>query len=158
MTPDFTIAPAGAADLDAIRTLFRAYAASLPVDLSYQGFEAELAELPGKYAPPGGALLLASGDDGAAIGCVALRPLGEGTAEMKRLYVDPAARGLKLGKALAGAIIAEARRLGHRRIVLDSLPSMATAIGMYRAMGFVDVAPYYDTPVAGTAFLGLDLT
>jgi ribosomal protein S18 acetylase RimI-like enzyme len=149
------IAPAtGADDLSAAAALFREYAASLDVDLAYQDFGAELAGLPGRYAPPTGALLLASGDDGRAIGCVALRALGaEGACEMKRLYVRPQGRGTGLGAALAEAAIREGARLGYTEIRLDTLPSMTGALALYRRLGFEPTAPYYETPVAGTRFL-----
>jgi ribosomal protein S18 acetylase RimI-like enzyme len=152
------IAQAGAADLDDVRTLFRAYAGSLSVDLAYQNFAAELAGLPGDYAPPRGALLLARDRAGQALGCVALRPMAEpACAEIKRLYVAPAGRGGGLGRALAVAVIDEARRLGYRQARLDTLPDMTAAIGLYRSLGFAAIAPYYATPVAGTLFLGLEL-
>lgn len=154
-----TIARAeGAADLVEVARLFRAYAGSLPVDLGYQGFEAELAGLPGKYAPPAGALLLARDGSGAAIGVVAMRPLEAGICEMKRLYLAPEARGLGLGRALATAIIAAARAAGHAEMRLDSLPSMGDAVALYRRLGFTDIPPYYETPITGTVFLALDLT
>jgi ribosomal protein S18 acetylase RimI-like enzyme len=151
----FHILPAiTSTDLAAAAALFRAYAASLPIDLGYQDFEAELAALPGKYAPPSGALLLARGAGGEALGCVALRPLGEsGICEMKRLYVGPAARGLGLGKALAEAILNEAVRLGYTEIRLDTLPSMKAALALYGSFGFERIGPYYDTPVPDTVFL-----
>lgn len=154
---DFGVSGAASADLPDIVALFRDYAASLPVDLAYQGFEAELASLPGKYAPPKGALLIARDADGAALGCVALRPLEGLACEMKRLYVRDAGRGRGVGLALAQAVIAAARGLGYAEIRLDSLPSMQRAIGLYRALGFVDTPPYYDTPVEGTTFLTLKL-
>ncbi len=148
------IAPAGPEDLGAVRSLFAAYAASLPVDLAYQGFAAELAGLPGAYAPPAGALLLARGADRTPLGCVALRPMAEaGLAEMKRLFVAPAGRGRGLGRALAEAALAAAEARGYREMRLDSLPTMATAIALYRMLGFREIAPYYPTPVAGTVFL-----
>lgn len=140
-------------DLAEIATLFRAYAASLEVDLAYQGFEAELAALPGKYAPPTGRLLLARAPDGTPIGCAALRPLDAAICEMKRLYVAPAGRGRGLGAQLVQALLREAEAIGYREIRLDSLPSMGTAIALYRRHGFEEMAPYYDTPVAGTVFL-----
>ena len=145
----------GPDDVEAVRRLFGAYAASLPVDLAYQDFASELASLPGKYAAPAGALLLARTPDGAALGCVALRPMAHaGCCEMKRLYVAPEARGLGLGRALLAAILAEAERLDYGEIRLDTLPTMTAAIAMYREAGFVPVAPYYDTAPAGTIFLG----
>ncbi|WBY09490.1 GNAT family N-acetyltransferase [Sphingomonas sp. 7/4-4] len=144
-------------DLHEIATLFRGYAASLPVDLGYQGFGDELAELPGKYAGPRGALLLARDADGAALGCVGLRPLSESVCEMKRLYLLPAARGLGLGRTLADAVVAEARRLGYRELRLDTLASMARAIAMYGEMGFERIAPYYAPTPAGTIFMAIEL-
>ena len=156
----FTIGPVQAdGDVEDARTLFRAYAASLPIDLAYQGFAIELATLPGAYAAPAGVLLLARDRSGAAIGCVALRPLAEpGCCEMKRLFVAPAARGLGLGRALMEAIVSEAARLGYRAVRLDTLPTMTAAIAMYRAAGFEPIAPYYDTAPAGTIFLGRTIT
>ena len=140
-------------DLGPIRQLFRAYAASLPIDLGYQGFDGELASLPGKYAPPAGALLIARDASGAALGCVAMRPLEDGVCEMKRLYVAAEGRGSGLGKKLALAIIEAARAGGHREMRLDTLASMASAQALYRALGFVEIAPYYASPVAGTVFM-----
>ena len=155
MPPRYDIKPArGDADIAAAAQLLRAYAASLDVDLAYQGFEAELAGLPGAYQPPGGELLVARAADGALGGCVALRPMREPeAAEMKRLYVTPGARGTGLGRALAEAIIDCAAHLGYRSICLDTLPSMTDAIRLYRVLGFETTAPYYATPVAGTVFL-----
>lgn len=145
-------------DLAATVALFRAYAASLDVDLAYQGFEAEMAAMPGKYAPPAGRLLLARSAEGVPIGCVGLRALGPplgapGCCEMKRLYVAPEGRGLGLGARLVEAVIREAEAIGYREMRLDSLPSMGPAIALYRKLGFETMAPYYDTPVAGTVFL-----
>ena len=146
------------ADIADARALFAAYAASLDVDLGYQDFAGELATLPGRYAPPSGALLIARDDAGAPRGCVALRPMTEdGCCEMKRLYVTPAARGTGLGRALVEAVIAAARMAGYREMRLDSLPSMHQAIALYEARGFRLITPYYATPIAGTVFLALDL-
>jgi ribosomal protein S18 acetylase RimI-like enzyme len=149
------IAPVRSADdLVATAQLFRAYAASLDVDLCFQGFDAELAGLPGKYGPPTGELLLARAVDGRPVGCVALRaPEHAGSCEMKRLYVAPAARGTGLGARLVQAIVAEAARRGYREMRLDSLPSMTAAVALYRKLGFAPMEPYYATPVAGTVFL-----
>jgi GNAT superfamily N-acetyltransferase len=152
----FTLASAlTSADLDAIRVLFRAYAASLPVDLGYQGFEDELAGLPGAYAPPEGLLLLARAPDGTPLGCGAFRAMkvGEG-CEMKRVYIAPEARGLGLGVAMVEALMAQARQAGYLTIALDTLPSMSEAHRLYAKLGFTPIAPYYDTPVDGTVFLG----
>ncbi|MCR0984699.1 GNAT family N-acetyltransferase [Roseomonas populi] len=150
----FHIAPAASAgDLAEVARLFREYAEGLGVDLSFQGFEAELASLPGRYAPPAGALLLARGRDGTPMGCAALRPLGDGLCEMKRLFVPPRARGLGLGRALVEAVLAAARAARHREVRLDTLPGMAEAVALYRSVGFRPVPPYYETPVPGTIFL-----
>ena len=139
--------------------LFTAYAQSLNIDLTFQDFAAELASFPGKYAPPSGCILLArSPSGGEPLGCVALRPLQTTSyCEMKRLYVTPEGRGLGLGKALVGAIIGEAVRIGYRTMRLDTLSTMVEAIGLYRQAGFVDVEAYYDTPIGGTVFMERDL-
>ena len=150
----FTIAPAEAGDLADVAALFRAYAAALDIDLGVQGFEQELAELPGAYAPPHGALLLARGEEGAALGCVAIRRLDASAGEMKRLYVRPGARGTGLGKALLAAVVAEATRLGYREIKLDTLPQLVKAITLYRDFGFQPIPPYGDHPYEGTICFG----
>jgi ribosomal protein S18 acetylase RimI-like enzyme len=147
-----------AADLAATVALFNGYAAGLGIDLGFQGFAAELAGMPGQYAPPAGELLLSRDGAGEALGCVGLRPIQPaGRCEMKRLYVVPRGRGLGLGAALIEAVIAAAIRIGYREIRLDTLPTMAAAIALYRAAGFSPIAPYYDTPVAGTVFLARTL-
>lgn len=129
-------------EIPMVRTLFLEYAQSLGFSLCFQGFQTELDELPGRYGPPRGQLLLAyEGDD--VLGVVALRALDGKTAEMKRLYVRPAYRGRKLGRQLAQAIIDEARQLGYRSIKLDTVPTMVEARKMYESMGFTEVAPYY---------------
>jgi ribosomal protein S18 acetylase RimI-like enzyme len=155
----FVILPASTGDdLAAVTRLFRDYAASLDVDLAYQDFDSEVASLPGKYGPPRGALLLARLADGTPAGCVALRALeSNGCCEMKRLYVAPAGRRIGLGRALVEAATAHAARMGYREIWLDTLPSMKEAQALYRSAGFKEMAPYYDTPVAGTAFLRLEI-
>ena len=144
-------------DLDAARVLFEGYAASLPVTLDYQDFAAELAALPGKYARPDGTILLARDYDGTLLGCIALRPVGEGACEMKRLYLLPEARGLGLGRALAEAVIAAARDRGYRELRLDTLPSMQRAIALYEGMGFARIEPYYAPTPPGTVFMALQL-
>src|SRR5579883_1315590 len=145
--PPWRIDQAQARDLGAVRALMEAYAASLGIDLDAQGFGQEIAQLPGPYAPPQGALLLAFGPQGQALGSIALKPLAPpDVAEIKRLYVAPAGRGLGLGKALAGAILEEARRIGYRQIKLDTLPQMKEAIGLYQSLGFEPVPPYGSFP------------
>ena len=145
-----------AGDIAEARRLFREYEASLDVDLRYQGFERELAELPGAYAPPRGRLLLAF-EESRPAGCAALRPLGDDVCEMKRLYVRRAARGKRVGRLLAESVIREARSIGYSRMRLDTLPSMKDAQALYRALGFEEIAPYYASPVAGTRFMELTL-
>lgn len=154
-TASVRIAPAQSEeDIAAVADLFRAYAAGLGVDLAYQNFAAELAALPGAYAPPKGALLLARTRDGTAVGCVGLRPMaGPGCCEMKRLYVAPQGRGTGLGRQLVEALAAIAAGIGYREMRLDTLPSMAAAQALYQSCGFAPMEPYYDTPVAGTQFL-----
>jgi ribosomal protein S18 acetylase RimI-like enzyme len=144
-------------DLDTVRTLFQEYAKSIGISLCFQGFDEELAGLPGRYAPPGGTILLALAGDNIA-GCVAVRPLDEpGVCEMKRLYVRPAFRGLKLGLGLAQAAIEKSRSAGYRAMRLDTLPSMASAIAMYERLGFVDIPPYCHNPHQGVRYLELAL-
>jgi len=137
--------------------LFRAYAASLDFGLDFQGFEEELATLPGSYAEPAGCLLLA--EVGATpAGCIALRPLpAEGTCEMKRLYVAPDHRGSGAGRLLAEALLAEARARGYRRMRLDTVPGMEAAISLYRRLGFREIAPYRHNPLPGALYFELDL-
>jgi ribosomal protein S18 acetylase RimI-like enzyme len=145
-----------AADVEACRELFAEYQGALGVSLCFQDFDRELATLPGAYARPRGRLLLAR-VAGAPAACAALRPLGDRDAEMKRLYVRPAFRDMGLGRALAEIVIDEARALGYANVKLDTLPQMAGAQALYAALGFRDVAPYNDNPIAGTRFLGLAL-
>ncbi|MBS0326558.1 MAG: GNAT family N-acetyltransferase [Proteobacteria bacterium] len=169
-----------AADIASARTLFAEYAASLGVDLAFQDFESELAGLPGEYAPPRGCLLLLRRDAANAAntagvttaaeaigcrrqvqtfdaGCVALRPIGAHTAELKRLYLRAEARRGGWGRRLALAAIERARSLGYREIKLDTLATMAAAQTLYASLGFVPCAPYYRNPLPGTVYLALVL-
>jgi len=139
--------------LEEARSLFLEYWSSFGFTPCFQGFDGELAALPGAYGPPRGALLLAPGD-----GCVGVRPLDAATAEMKRLYVRPQARGTGLGRVLARAAVAHAREAGFSRLVLDTLPDkMAEAVALYRSMGFADTAPYLPEPTPGALCLELRL-
>ena len=146
--------------LDATRTLFGEYAAQLGVDLCFQDFEAELAGLPGDYAEPRGALLLAL-VDGELAGCCALRPLDDvdygNAAEMKRLYVRKAFRGFGIGRQLAEAILEAAERLGYACVLLDTLDDMEAARALYEDLGFEDIPPYYHNPLPGAHYLKADL-
>jgi GNAT superfamily N-acetyltransferase len=145
-----------AADLDSVRILFREYAQGVAEPCCFAGFESELAALPGDYAPPAGALLLARDAAGDA-GCVALRRLDAARGEMKRLYVRGDRRGSGLGRELALAAIAAARTAGYKGVVLDTLPKMSEAIALYRSLGFAPTGPYSAAPTPGAIFFQLTL-
>jgi DNA-binding MarR family transcriptional regulator/predicted GNAT family acetyltransferase len=146
----------GGPGIATVRVLMREYCAFLGADLSFQHFEDELAGLPGKYAPPDGALFLASMElvQGGAepAGCVALRKMDEGICEMKRLFVRPEYRGSGIGRVLAERVVVAAKDLGYRRMRLDTLERLGEAVGLYRAMGFVPIEPYYENPLPGAMF------
>ena len=144
-------------ELEHVRQFFRNYAAWLGVDLSFQGFADELANLPGAYGEADGRLFFAE-IDGRPAGCVGIRRFSEGVCEMKRLYVDPDARGRGLGRQLALQAIKAAQALGYRRILLDTMPMMRIAVKLYRELGFTEAPAYYPTPIEGTIFLTLDLS
>jgi ribosomal protein S18 acetylase RimI-like enzyme len=139
-----------------VEALFREYIASLTEDISFQNPDDELATLPGKYARPGGVVLIAR-DGAEAAGAIAYRMFEPGVAEMKRLYVRPAYRGRSLGRELASELIDDARARGYRTIMLDTLESMSAARTLYRDLGFVPVEPYYDNPLPGVMYMALDL-
>lgn len=145
------------AAVDACRELFGEFERELGVSLCFQGFERELAQLPGAYAPPGGRLFLATDEDGRPAGCAALRAAGGARGEMKRLYVREAARGTGLGRALALRVIEAARALGYRELCLDTLPSMERAQALYLALGFRDTAAYGGAALPGTRYMALAL-
>jgi ribosomal protein S18 acetylase RimI-like enzyme len=161
MSPTYRIAEAAtAAQFDAARSLIEEYAAqigtSMGVDLGFQNFSAELNQLPAMYGPPSGCLLLASRDD-EWMGCCALRRFTDEVGEMKRLYVKPTARGADLGRRLTERLVATARALGYRRMVLDTLQGMVAAQTLYRSVGFRETEPYYFNPMAGVSYMELDL-
>jgi len=143
--------------LEEVKKLFLEYFKSLSIDLSFQNVEEELKELPGKYGPPGGILILAF-VDGKASGCIALRKISQSICEMKRLYVSDDFRGLGIGKMLITIIIDEAAKLGYKYIRLDTLPTMKSAQALYESFGFYDIEPYIFNPVEGTRFLELALS
>ena len=143
-------------DFSAARELFKEYADSLGIDLAFQDYEEELVRLETIYMPPTGSLLLAK-YYGSFVGCVGLRKLGDLTCEMKRLYVKPEVRRKRLGKALCERIIYKAKELGYERMRLDTLPSMTSALAMYKQFGFQEIEPYYDNPIPGTVYLELSL-
>lgn len=149
-----------AAFLEQAQQLMRDYADSLDIDLCFQGFEAELADLPGEYAAPGGVLLLAT-LDGQPAGCVAMRPLADvdypNACEMKRLFVRRAFRRFGLGRMLAQALLDRATEAGYSTVLLDTLDDMEAARGLYASLGFVEVPPYYFNPIAGAHYLKADL-
>lgn len=147
-------------DWDCARSLLREYAAQLDVDLCFQNFETEMADLPGHYGAPRGTMLLAR-VDGALAGCCALRPLDNSdyanACEMKRLFVRPQYRGLGLGRLLAEAVLDAARQRAYACVLLDTLNSMETARALYQDLGFVEIAPYYYNPIAGSHYLKAEL-
>ena len=126
------------------------------LDLAFQEIDAELAGLPGDYAPPRGALFVAD-NQARLIGMIGLRPFDDAICEMKRLYVRPEARGRGLAKQLIAAALDQARRLHYSEIRLDTLPMMGDAQSLYTALGFADIPAYYETPIAGTRFMGKKL-
>lgn len=144
-------------DIETTRMLFREYEKWLNMDLCFQSYEEELQNLPGKYAPPDGRLYLATiGDD--PVGCIALRKIGDGICEMKRLYLKDAARGRGLGKELIEKIIADAREIGYAKMRLDTYPpKMGKAVSLYESHGFQRIEPYYDNPHEGVLYMELDL-
>jgi ribosomal protein S18 acetylase RimI-like enzyme len=144
-------------DLVLARELFLEYARSLDFELCFQSFDAEVAELPGKYAPPKGRLYLAR-VDGNIAGCIALRPLETDVCEMKRLWVRPAYRGHGVGRALCDRLVDDARQIGYGVMRLDTIgATMQKAVGLYRALGFREIPAYYDNPIPGALYLELTL-
>jgi len=144
-------------EIESARELFREYEAWVEINLCFQGFENELASLPGDYQPPRGRLLLVQVDQQLA-GCVAMRDLGEETCEMKRLYLRPEFQGQGLGRALAEKIIESAREIGYQRMRLDTLTGkMDSAISLYRSLGFKEIPAYYNNPFAGVKYMELVL-
>ena len=142
--------------LEVVRTIFREYAESLNIDLSFQNFEAELAGLPGKFAAPRGRILLAE-SDGQIIGCIAVRPLDDTICEMKRLYIRPSGRGQQLGKQLAVRICHIAQEAGYTFIRLDTLSTMLAARQLYTSLGFKEISAYVFNPIEGAIFMERDL-
>jgi len=163
---EIEIRPAGPVDIPEVRLILKEYVAWIGLDLAFQEIDAELAGLPGDYAPPRGALFVAE-ETGRLLGTIGLRPLEEQACiagaydakagEMKRLFVRPDARGRGLAKRLISIALDEARRLHYSEIRLDTLPMMGDAQSLYTSLGFHDIEPYYDTPIAGTRFMSKKL-
>jgi len=144
-------------EIQTARELFREYEAWLGMDLCFQGFEEELAGLPGKYASPNGRLYIVD-IDGVPTGCIALRKLEDGICEMKRLYLRDAARGFGIGNELIGKLIKDAREIGYAKMRLDTYPpKMGNAVKLYESHGFRPIEPYYNNPHEGVLFMELDL-
>ena len=159
--PEIRLVAAGDGDaLETVRVLFREYAAQLGVDLCFQNFDAELATLPGEYAPPRGALLLAL-VDGEPAGCGALRPLHDvdypNACEMKRLFVRPAFRRFGIGRVLTQALLDHGLQAGYSNLLLDTLDDMEAARGLYASLGFEEIPPYYFNPIPGAHYLRVEL-
>ena len=142
-----------AAQIHTVRELMREYQRALGIDLCFQGFEAELAALPGAYAPPTGRLLLAIHEE-QPVGCVGLQRVDATRGEMKRLYVRPSARGANIGRSLVTKILADAKDIGYSEVVLDTLPVMIEAQRLYEQFGFREIAAYRPNPVVGARYLG----
>jgi putative acetyltransferase len=166
MSPTYRVVEADTiARYAAARALIEEYAAqigaSMGIDLGFQNFAAELNNLPGMYGPPSGCLLLATRDiqhpQDEWVGCCALRRFADAVCEMKRLYIKPETRGAHLGRQLTDHVIAKARTLGYRRMVLDTALDMIAAQKLYRSLGFRETGPYYFNPMAGVTFMELDL-
>ncbi len=155
------LSPSQSEEMHEVRQLFQEYSDSLNIDLQFQDFSAELAELPGDYAAPRGQILLAKVDDAVA-GCCALRPLDNcdypNAAEMKRLFVRKAFRGFGLGRQLVEATLDYARRAGYAHVLLDTLDDMESARALYTDLGFEEIPPYYYNPIAGAHYLKVEIT
>ena len=151
-----SVRPAGAADMGAVRALIEEYCRWIDLDLTFQEIDAELDDLPGEYSPPGGVLLVGFVEHRLE-GLVACRRWSADICEMKRLYVRPSGRGSGLARALVTTLVAAAAAKGYRQLYLDTLPMMGAAQGLYESLGFRDIAPYYDTPIAGTRFMARTL-
>ena len=156
MTPSRLRIARSSADLASVRTLLQEYARSLDIDSGFEGFAEEVRSLPGAYAPPGGALLLATWE-GLPAGCVGVRRLSRDAGEMKRLFVRPRFRGRGIGRALARRAVRAAYGLEYRSLRLDTLAEMTHATALYRSLGFAEIPPYGDNPVAGARYFELDL-
>lgn len=150
------IRPSTAPDIPEIRAMMREYVEWIGLDLAFQEIDEELDGLPGEYVPPRGALFVVEDRD-RLVAMIGLRPIDERICEMKRLFVRPEARGRGLAKQLIARVLEEARRLGYDEIRLDTLPMMGDAQSLYVSIGFYDIAPYYETPIAGTRFMALRL-
>ena len=143
-------------NLDEVRALFTEYQVNIGLDLCFQSFDEELETLPGNYALPFGRLYIATLSNEIA-GCIALRPVDKQCCEMKRLYVREQFRGFGIGRTLSEKIIGDAKKIGYKKMVLDTLTSMQKAVSLYKSLGFMEIEPYYNNPNHDVVFLGLDI-
>lgn len=157
MAPPTIVRARSASDWSDVDQLIRAYLAELPFEIDFQDLDRELGELPVEYGPPRGAALLVRAPAGEPVGFVGVRRFDDASAELKRMYLIPAARGTGAGRALGAAAVAAARELGYARLLLDTVDTMTPAIELYRGLGFFEIDAYRHNPLPGARYFALDL-